>query len=130
MPASPELAPLGTRLATAALIAVLGGSFFGGMLVYLGYYTTRLTLTDDACQVLVETLRLFGRHVRTLPISRITSTSFHRGQLTFLGGVSVDAPWYWVQVQNERGFLLDAQGKFLDRGALGTVLSTTSEPDA
>lgn len=130
MPASPELAPLGTRLAVAALIAVLGGGFFGGMLAYLGYYTTRLTLADDASQVHVETLRLFGRQVRTLPISRIASTSYHRGQLAFPGGVSVDAPWYWVRVQDERGFLLDAQGTFADRGALAKVLSNATRTDA
>lgn len=126
MPVSPELAPLGTRVATAGLIAALGGGFLGGMLAYLGYYTTRLTLADDAAQVHVETLRLFGRTVRTLPISRITSTSYHHGKLAIPGGVSVDAPWYWVRVQGERGFLLDAQGKFFDRGVLGKVLSTTS----
>lgn len=126
MPASPELAPFGTRLATAGLIAALGGGFLIGMLVYLRYYTTRLTLAENMTDVHVETLRLLGRQVRTLPIGRITSTSYHRGQLAFPGGVSVDAPWYWVRVQGERGFLLDAQGKFLDRDALAKVLSPTS----
>ena len=117
------LAPLWQRLLTAGFIVLAGLLFFGGMLVYLPFYTTRLWVVPGTDQVQVETLRLWGRRLRTLAMGDVASTAYHEGKVNYQAGHSVDAPWFWVKVKGGRGFLLDLQGEFFDTEALAQVLS-------
>lgn len=117
-----ELAPLAARLALAAVIAVLGGGFFAGMLFYLTVYATRLTRVAGTDRIRVETLGIIGRKVRTLASDQMVRGSYHRGQAKGRHGLSVDAPWFWMSVKDERGFLIDAAGWHLKTDSLAKLL--------
>lgn len=127
---SPELAPLWSRVTMALVIASLGIGFFVGMLFYLKRYATRLIQVSGRDELRVETLRWFGREVRTLNAGQIASASYHRGPFSNPAGVSVDAPWYWVRVNGSRSFLLDAQGTFHRPDALARLLPAEAEVEA
>ncbi len=120
---SPELASLTARIVMAICVSGFCIGLFAAMALYLTYYTTRLTQLAGGLFVEVETLRLFGRHVRTLPVSQIASASWHRGKVDYASGQSVDAPWFWVKVTGDKGFLLDAQGQFFDDKVLDALLT-------
>lgn len=122
---SPELAPLSWRVAAAIIISGAGVAFFGGMLIFMRFYCTRLFQVAGQDQVRVETLRLFCRRERTLAASRIVSASYYRGKFSsdLRPTVQVDAPWFWVSVSGGRGFLLDVQGNFLESAALAKLLT-------
>lgn len=120
---STELAPFAIRLAMSGVIGSIGVSFFVAMLIYLSYYTTRLTRSRRGDQIHVETLRLLGRATRTLKSSQIDSSAYHHGQLDLVRGPSVDAPWFSVKVVGGKGFLLDLHGTIVDVDALTEMLT-------
>ena len=120
---SPELASLSLRLVMSVVIISFGISVFVAMLIYLTYYSTRLTVSARGDVVFVETLRLFGTATRTLKSTQIDSSAYHRGELNFHSGHSVDAPWFWVKVVSGKGFLLDLHGKVFDVDALTALLT-------
>lgn len=132
MTADPELAmlaPLSWRITFAVIIAGIGAGFFGGILLYLRFYATRLSLSPQGEVVRVETLRLWGRRECTITASQIVASSFNRGRFSsdLRPTVEVDAPWIWVRVRGARGFLLDAQGRFLEPEILGRLLGGAAQ---
>ena len=121
---SSETSLFWTQILLSAFIAAIGIMFFGGMMLYLTYYTTRLSLLPDTDQVHVETLRLWGRRVRTLSSNQVESTAYHEGKVSYSSAApSVKAPWFWVKVHGGKGFLLDIQGDFFDIDAIAKLLS-------
>lgn len=118
-----KLAPLGMRVALALAVIAISVLPFSGLAWYHGLYATRIDLLPPGDRIRVETLTLFGRWQRSLSAAQVRSASYHRGHVAYPGRPSVDAPWFWVQVQGSRGFLIDAQGEFFDRAALGHLLT-------
>ena len=118
----PELASLAMRGTLALCVVGMSLVPFLGMWWYQGSYATRIDLLPPGDRLRVETLRLFGLRQRTLSVAQVRSASYHRGHLAYPGRPSVDAPWFWVDVEGSRSFLIDVQGEFCDSAALGRVL--------
>lgn len=121
---SAELAPLPWRITAAAIIAALGVGLFGGMLFFLRIYSTRLLLLPYRQNLRLETLTIWGRREKTLPLALISRATYHHGRFSsaWRPTVEVNAPWQWVHLKRGTGFMLDARGEFIDRALAAKLL--------
>lgn len=116
------LAPLGQRLAWAAVVGFFGLAFALGMLIYARVYINATWLDADAQQIIFETLRLWGRARFSVPPAEIVGSRYQAGQLT-TESHTVNAPFHFVYIRGHRmPYILDGQGQFIRPGLAARLL--------
>lgn len=103
-----QLSPWQARLAMALFVGGLGWSFFGGMLIYLRCYVSRILAVDAET---VELLRLWPGPPLRLGARDGALTQAHAGQFRGRMAVSVSAPWTSLRLPGQRWpLIIDDQG--------------------
>ena len=117
------LKPLGVRLAFGGFVGLLGIAAAAGMLVYARYYIAHVAFDEASGRFEIRTVRLLGSR-RQMCELRPGSRAAYRDPSVPLSAVSVDAPWWSVEViGRQMPLILDAQGQVLDVARFQQFLS-------
>jgi hypothetical protein len=116
------LQPFWVRFLVGALVASLGLAFAIGMWFYSRLYVASLAYDPDSGRLVVRTPGFFLTRTESFAPSEIQGTSYRRGRLDNPVGVSVDAPWHALRIKRRFGYIVDAQGHWLDPDLAREVL--------
>ena len=111
------LRPFAERAMAGGIVALLGLSFFAGMVLYTRLYVLELRRSQD--EVHLTTMALFAARSRTLQITEVGEINFYAGRMFTPRGQSVNAPWFTVPVRGQWfPYIVDAQAETVDRRQL------------
>jgi hypothetical protein len=105
----------GADVNLALALGAVALAFWVGMRYYGTIYVSSLWLVGDQGSLCVETLTMFGRTRRLVPIAQCEEGAYY--------GSQENAPWITLPVRGRRvPFVLDAQGTFHDLQTLRSIL--------
>lgn len=116
------LRPLGERLAWGIGVGLLGVLLAAGMDLYGRLYVTRVQYEKASRCLYFDTIRWWGTATLQVNAQEIQRANYNDGRME-TGEHTVNAPWYYVQIQGRRlPLILDAQGKLEDKSLAHTLL--------
>ena len=117
------LKPLGVRLAFGGFVGLLGIAAAWGMLAYARHYIAHVAFDEASGRYEIRTVGLLGSRPHICEL-RPGGRAKYRDPTVPLAQVSVDAPWWSVEVVGRQWpLILDAQGEVLDAARFKQFLS-------